>query len=153
MRREKRKSWGEYFMEMALLVAERSNCTRRHTGSILVHNNQMFASGYNGTPKGLKNCDEGGCPRCASKVPSGKELEDCLCSHAEENAIVQSAFLGIQTKGATLYCTLCPCTHCTKMVINSGIKKVVFLKPYSHLKQTSRLFAKAGISFKKLTLS
>ena len=83
-----------------------------------------ISTGYNGTPRGVTNCFEGGCPRCSSNAPSGTGLGDCICSHAEENSITQAAYHGISTKGATIYVTLSPCLTCAKMIINAGIETV-----------------------------
>lgn len=117
-----RPSWEDYYMDIAKAVSKRSNCIRRQVGAVIVRDQRIIATGYNGTPRGTKNCDEGGCPRCAGNTPSGTALGECLCSHAEENAIVQSAYHGISVKGADIYSTLQPCLTCTKMIINSGIK-------------------------------
>ena len=100
-----RPSWDQYFMNIAKAVATRSNCCRRQVAAVLVRDGRIIATGYNGTPRGVRNCDEGGCPRCNSDTPSGAGLTECLCSHAEENAIVQSAYHGIAVRGAVLYTT------------------------------------------------
>ena len=112
-------------MDIALVVASRSNCSRRHVAAVIVKDQRIISTGYNGTPRGIKNCDEGGCPRCNSDVPSGHSLGECLCSHAEENSITQAAYHGIAVKDATLYTTYSPCLMCAKMIINAGIKEVV----------------------------
>ncbi|MBI2075649.1 MAG: dCMP deaminase family protein [Candidatus Aenigmarchaeota archaeon] len=117
--------WDRYFMNVAHAVKERASCSRRKVGAILVKEKQIISTGYNGTPAGTKNCNEGGCGRCASDVPSGKELDKCACCHAEENAIVQAARHGMNTAGATMYTTFTSCVQCAKMIINAGIKKVV----------------------------
>jgi dCMP deaminase len=122
-----RPDWDEYFMNIARAVRTRSNCTSAAKGAILVRDKQIVSTGYNGTPRGLKNCNEGGCKRCADRVlqTSGQKLDECTCSHAEENAIVQAALHGIPTKGATLYTTFTPCLTCAKMIINAGIVRIV----------------------------
>lgn len=127
----KRPSWDEYFMAIAHVVATRSNCRRRQVAAVIVKDNRIISTGYNGTPRGIKNCNEGGCRRCNSDVSSGKNLDECLCSHAEENAITQAAYHGISVKGATLYTTYSPCLMCAKMIINSGIAKVVYNESYA----------------------
>ena len=86
-----RPSWDEYFMEIAQVVAKRSNCSRRKVAAVITKENHLLSTGYNGTPRGVKNCFDGGCPRCAGKTPSGKGLDECLCVHAEQNAICQAA--------------------------------------------------------------
>jgi dCMP deaminase len=101
----------------------------------------------------VKNCFEGGCPRCAGKALSGKDLGECFCSHAEENAITQAAYHGIALRGATLYCTMSPCLLCARMIINAGICEVVFEKPYEFSSQTRRLFREAGVGCRRLRRS
>jgi dCMP deaminase len=145
-----RPSWDEYFMETAQVVAKRSNCVRRHVGAVIMKDNHILSAGYNGTPRGVKNCFEGGCPRCASNAPSGSGLGECLCSHAEENAIVQSAYHGIRTKGATIYVTLSPCLTCAKMIINAGIVEVVYDEEYRFTDQTRALLAQAGVKCRRI---
>lgn len=125
-----RPGWDEYFMNIAKVAALRSNCIKRKVAAVTVKDKRIIATGYNGTPRGIKNCNEGGCPRCNSFGASGKGLEECLCSHAEENSIVQSAYHGVNITGATLYTTFSPCLMCTKMILNSGIKEVVYNAAY-----------------------
>lgn len=127
-----RPSWDDYFMSIAEAVKARSTCLTRQIGAILVKDKRIIATGYNGTPKGLQHCNEGGCNRCAGRTPetSGKNLDSCACSHAEENAIVQTALHGNSSKDATIYTTYTPCTTCAKMIINSGISRIVAKKPY-----------------------
>lgn len=123
-----RPSWDEYFMNIAHAAKARADCTRRTVGAIIVKGKQIVSTGYNGTPRGLKNCSEGGCERCnadETQYPRGKDLDKCACNHAEENAIVQAALHGISTDGGTLYTTNNPCTICAKMIMNAGIKKIV----------------------------
>jgi dCMP deaminase len=133
-----RPSWDEYFMNMAAVAATRSNCIKRHIGAIIVKDRQIVSTGYNGTPKGIKNCNEGGCPRCWTLADSGTRLDECLCVHAEENAIVQAACNGISIKGSALYTTFCPCSYCAKSIINAGIMKVVYRDELVLLKDESR---------------
>jgi len=124
-------SWDQYFLNIAEVVSTRSNCCRRHVGALLVSDNRIISTGYNGTPKGYTDCNDGGCPRCNnSGVKSGDGLEECLCVHAEANAIIQAAYYGATVKGSTLYCTLEPCLSCSKLIINSGIKKIVYRESY-----------------------
>jgi dCMP deaminase len=91
---------------------------------------RIISTGYNGTPRGVRNCNEGGCPRCNSFVEGGTRLDECLCSHAEENAITQAAYHGVAVRGGTLYTTLSPCLMCTKMIINAGLAEVAFNAEY-----------------------
>ncbi len=150
--KRKRPSWDEYFLNIAKVVASRSNCMKRKVAAVIVKDKRIISTGYNGTPRGVRNCDEGGCPRCNSFAESGARLDECLCSHGEENAIVQASYHGISIREATLYCTLSPCLICTKMIINAGIKEVVFNKDYPLNDTASMLFQQAGISLRKYHL-
>jgi dCMP deaminase len=127
--KSKRPSWDEYFMQVAQVVKTRSTCLSSAKGAVLVLGKQIISTGYNGTPAGTRHCDEGGCARCLAvkegRLKSGQNLDACKCGHSEENAIVQAAKNGIPTLGSTLYSTHSPCTYCSKMIINAGIKKVV----------------------------
>jgi dCMP deaminase len=125
-----RPAWDDYFMHITKAVARRANCMKRKVGAIIVKDRRIISTGYNGTPRGIKNCNEGGCKRCNSFAKSGNSLGECVCSHAEENAIVQSAYHGISIKDAVCYTTLSPCITCSKMIINAGIKKVVYNSAY-----------------------
>jgi dCMP deaminase len=133
-RSTRRPSWDEYFIEVANVVKSRSTCLSSAKGAVLVLGRQIISTGYNGTPAGTKHCDEGGCARCLAvkegRLKSGMELENCACCHAEENAIVQAARNGIRTAGCTLYSTHSPCTFCSKMIINAGIRRVVASNSY-----------------------
>ncbi|MCR4804867.1 MAG: cytidine/deoxycytidylate deaminase family protein [Clostridia bacterium] len=126
----KRPTWDEYFMEMAELARQRSTCLRRAVGAVIVKNNRVIATGYNGVPKGIRHCEETGCLRQQMNVPSGKMHELCRGLHAEQNAIIQAACMGGGVEGATLYCTTQPCVICTKMIINAGIRRVVIKESY-----------------------
>lgn len=125
-----RPSWEEYFMEIALLVARRSTCLRRQVGALLVKHKNILATGYNGTPSGIRHCNETGCLREAQQIPSGQRHELCRGLHAEQNAIIQAAKHGVNISGATLYCSNSPCVICSKMIINAGIEKVFYLEGY-----------------------
>ncbi len=140
-----RPSWDEYFMSIARVVATRSNCIKRKVGAIIVKDKRVISTGYNGTPRGVKNCNEGGCPRCNAFAESGKNLEECYCSHGEENAIIQAAYHGISTKGATLYTTFSPCLLCTKMILNAGIVEVVYNAEYPLAEGSLKLLKEAGV--------
>jgi dCMP deaminase len=113
--------------------------------AVVVKDRRIVSTGYNGTPRGVRNCYEGGCPRCAGSSPSGADLGECICSHAEENAITQAAYHGISLNGAVLYSTLSPCLQCAKMIINAGIGEVVYDEEYAFGAQTRALFAQAGV--------
>ena len=138
-------------MDIAHVVARRSNCRRRQVAAIIVSDRRIISTGYNGTPRGIRNCFEGGCPRCASKAGSGRNLSECICAHAEENAIVQAAYHGISVRGGVLYCTISPCLLCAKMIINAGISEVVYEHEYHFSEQTRSLFREAGVKYRKLS--
>jgi dCMP deaminase len=148
----KRPDWHTYFMQIARMVALRSNCMKRKVAAVIVKDKRIISTGYNGTPRGVKNCNEGGCPRCNSFADSGTNLGDCLCSHAEENAIVQAAYHGIRLEGATLYSTYSPCLICTKMIINAGILEVFFNLAYPLNEVARRLLEEAGVESHQLQL-
>jgi dCMP deaminase len=151
-RSNSRPQWDEYFMNIATVVAARSNCIRRQVAAIIVVDKRIISTGYNGTPRGTKNCNEGGCPRCAESPESGKRLDECLCSHGEENAIVQAAYHGTSVKGGVLYSTCSPCLICTKMIINAGISEVVFNEEYPLAETSLALLEEAGVRVRKLKL-
>jgi len=139
-----RPSWSEYFMTITKMVAKRSTCLRRHVGAILVKDKRILATGYNGAPAGLRHCEEVGCLRKDSSVPSGQRHELCRGLHAEQNAIIQAAYHGIPIAGSTLYCTNKPCVICTKMIINAGIERVVYEEGYND-PLADQMLAEAGI--------
>ncbi len=145
-----RPGWDEYFMNIAKVVALRSNCLKRKVAAVIVRDKRIISTGYNGTPRGVKNCNEGGCPRCNSFAKSGSGLEDCYCSHAEENSITQSAYHGVNIKGATLYTTFSPCLMCTKMIINSGIAEVIFNTDYPMGETSLKLLHQARVKVRQL---
>ena len=145
-----RPGWDEYFMEIAKVVAKRSNCSRRQVAAVIVQSNHLISTGYNGTPRGVKNCFAGGCPRCAGKVKSGENLDECLCVHAEQNAICQAAYYGHATAGSTIYVTISPCLTCAKLIINAGIKEVVYGGDYPHQDAVKKLFRQAGVKCRRL---
>ncbi len=141
-----RPGWDEYFMGIAHLLASRANCIRRKVAAVVVRNQRIISTGYNGTPRGVKNCFDGGCPRCLSGASSGENAGDCICNHAEENAIVQAAYHGVSVRKGTLYCTLGPCLACTRMIINADIREVVYESRYCFSKQSLGLFETTGIT-------
>jgi dCMP deaminase len=125
-----RPSWNQYFSSITRMVATRSTCLRRHVGAILVKEKRILSTGYNGAPAGLKHCIEVGCLREEAGIPSGTRHELCRALHAEQNAIVQSAYHGISIAGSTLYCTNKPCVICSKMLINAGIQRIFYDEGY-----------------------
>jgi dCMP deaminase len=149
MSRFLRPSWDEYFMNIAKVVAMRGNCMKRKIAAIIVKDRQVVSTGYNGTPRGAKNCNEGGCPRCNGMAQSGTALDECLCCHGEENAITQAAYHGTSLKGTTLYTTYAPCLLCTKMIINSGIAEVVYNQDYPLNDRALALLEECGIILRR----
>ncbi len=142
-----RISWDEYFMEMAELAGKRSTCNRRHVGAVIVRENQILSTGYNGAPKGLPNCcDLGECLRQKLNIPSGERHELCRAVHAENNAITQCAVNGVSCKGGTLYVTASPCTMCTKQIINAGIVRVVAKELYPD-EMAKEMIEQSGVKF------
>jgi dCMP deaminase len=121
-----RPSWDQYFIEMTNVAQKRSTCLRRQVGALIVKNNHILATGYNGVPSGITHCEFTGCLRQQLKVPSGQRHELCRGLHAEQNAILQAAYHGVSINGATLYCNTKPCSICTKMIINAGIVRIVY---------------------------
>jgi dCMP deaminase len=147
-----RPSWDEYFMAIARVVASRSNCVKRKVAAVITLDRRLISTGYNGTPRGVRNCNEGGCPRCNSFAEGGSRLDECLCSHGEENAITQAAYHGVSVRGGTLYTTFCPCLICTKMIINSGIAEVVYNADYPMGDVSLGLLREAGVKVRQVAL-
>lgn len=141
-----RPSWDEYFIEITKLVASRSTCLRRQVGAVIVKDNRIITTGYNGAPRKMAHCAElGGCMREKLGIPSGERQEICRATHAEQNAIIQASIMGVSIDGGTCYVTDSPCSLCAKMLINAGIKRVVFIGRYpDELAMT--FFEEAGVS-------
>ena len=125
-----RPSWDEYFMRMAFMAATRSNCVRRKVGAVIVKEKRIMSTGYNGPPRGALHCDEAGCLRDQLKVPAGERRELCRGLHAEQNAVIQAAYNGTAIKDSIIYVTTHPCSDCSKMIINAGIKEIIFSEGY-----------------------
>ena len=140
----KRPDWDTYFMNIADVVSTRATCLKRQVGAVIVKDKQILATGYNGAPRGMKHGAEVGCIREQLEVPSGTHHELCRGLHAEQNAIIQAARNGVNIDGATLYCTFLPCVICAKMVINAGLKRIVF-KGYYPDELAVQMFAESGI--------
>ncbi|MDD5449155.1 MAG: cytidine/deoxycytidylate deaminase family protein [Candidatus Omnitrophica bacterium] len=138
----KRPGWDEYFLEVANLVSKRATCLRRRVGAVLVKDKKILATGYNGAPSGITHCETAGCLRQRLRVPSGERHELCRGLHAEQNVLLQAALYGVGTKDSTLYVTNQPCIICAKMIINAGIKEIVFLGAYPD--KMAREFLKAA---------
>ncbi len=151
MKRSDYISWDEYFMGIAMLAAKRSKDPNTQVGACIVsQDNIIISTGYNGTPRGVKNCFDDGCPRCSGHAPSGTGLDECLCVHAEQNAICQAAKHGNAIDGGCIYVTCSPCLTCLKLIINSGIKEVIFGEWYREFNdQEKNLIRESGIKVKK----
>ena len=120
-----------YYLDIAEVVCERSTCLRRQFGAIIVKNDEIISTGYNGAPRGIAHCaDRGGCLRQKLGIPSGERHELCMALHAEQNAIIQAATLGQSIEGASIYVTHQPCVICAKMIINAGIRRIVVKEGY-----------------------
>jgi dCMP deaminase len=148
-----RPSWDEYFMSIARVVASRSNCVKRRVGAVIAVDRRIISTGYNGTPRGVRNCNEGGCPRCNSFAEGGTRLDECLCSHGEENAITQASYHGVSVRAGTLYTTFSPCLMCTKMIINAGLEEVAFNASYPVGDVSLALLREAGVKVRRVGLS
>ncbi|KAF9131290.1 Deoxycytidine monophosphate (dCMP) deaminase [Mortierella sp. 14UC] len=139
-----RPSWDSYFMYLANLAARRSNCMKRRVGCVLVREKRVIATGYNGTPKNLMNCNEGGCSRCNQATPCGKGLDRCLCMHAEENALLEAGRERVG-KESTIYCNTCPCLGCAIKIVQVGVSEVVYSESYGMDDLTAEVFRNAGV--------
>ncbi|BGP23442.1 dCMP deaminase [Rhodotorula toruloides] len=177
-----RPSWDTYFMLLASLASLRSNCMKRRVGAVLVRDKRVVSTGYNGTPRGVKNCSEGGCGRCNSHGDGfgeaegpedvddeaemlaandqrkgmsrvGEALDECLCLHAEENALLEAGrerVSGGGTAGATLYCNTCPCLRCTVKIVQCGVKEVIYSLSYSMDSASRRVMEEAGVVLRQI---
>jgi len=126
-----RPGWNEYFMDISEMVATRSTCLRRKVGAVLVLENRILATGYNGSPTGLRHCDVVGCIRDNQGIDSGRDLHLCRGSHAEANLITQCAKFGIRAEDSTLYINASPCSLCMKLLINVGVKRIFYRELYN----------------------
>lgn len=142
----KRPNWDEYFMDVTKAVAKRATCDRGRSGCVIAKNKQILVTGYVGSAAGLPHCDEVGHQMKTVRHEDGHESNHCVrTTHAEQNAIVQAAKLGVSIEGATLYCKMTPCTVCARMIINSGIARVVCEKRYHAGQEGEDMFRRVGI--------
>jgi len=137
-----------YFMEMAHLISTRSTCVRRQVGAVIVKDKRVLTTGYNGSPKGTMHCEELGCLRVQKNIPSGTMHELCRGVHAEQNAVIQAAYFGISIAGGTIYTTTYPCSMCSKILINAGIKELVYSDSYPD-ELSQKLFNETNITVRK----
>lgn len=146
-----RPGWDLYFMQLADLAALRSNCMKRRVGCVLAQGKRVVSTGYNGTPRGMKNCNEGGCPRCnSSGNKAGAALDTCLCLHAEENALLEAGRERIRD-GSILYCNTCPCLTCSVKIAQVGISEVVYSTGYHLDSAAAAIFEEAGVKLRQFS--
>ncbi|KAJ3334900.1 Deoxycytidine monophosphate (dCMP) deaminase [Kappamyces sp. JEL0680] len=145
-----RPSWDTYFMALCELASKRSNCMKRRVGCILVSESRVLSTGYNGTPKNVRNCNQGGCPRCNGNASCGAGLDNCICIHAEENALLEVGRDRISHQPVTLYCNTCPCLGCAKKIVQVGIREVVYAQDYGMDDLTKSLLVEAGVTMRKI---
>ncbi|KAF2195628.1 hypothetical protein K469DRAFT_699213 [Zopfia rhizophila CBS 207.26] len=145
-----RPSWDQYFMQLADLAAHRSNCMKRRVGCVVVREKRVISTGYNGTPRGMTNCNEGGCPRCNNASRAGVDLSTCLCLHAEENALLEAGRDRIGEK-SILYCNTCPCLTCSVKITQVGISEVVYNQGYMVDTKTAEIFAESGVKLRQFS--
>lgn len=142
----------EYYMGLALMAAARSTCLSRRVGAVIVDNDGVVSTGYNGPPRGLPHCEDlGGCQRKLAK--SGDDLNACRAVHAELNAIIQASRIGVPVRNATMYCTYSPCKNCMAAIINSGIFIVYYMKKYADFSISYKMAEEAGVTLAQLSIS
>ena len=123
-----------YFMGIALAVRERADCKGQKVGAVVVTEDRIIATGYNGTPQNMTNCSDGGCLRCENRgkiYASGTAYDLCICVHAEQNAILSAARFGISVQGSTLYSTTQPCFGCLKEMLQAKISQVYYIHDWT----------------------
>lgn len=144
----KRPSWDEYFMSIADMVGTRATCDRGRSGCVIVKDKRILTTGYVGSPLGVVHCDDVGHEMHIVIDMDGKESRHCIrTTHAEQNAIVQAARIGVALSGATLYCKMTPCYVCAKLIITAGIKKVIAQKDYHAGDRSKEIFKEAMVEF------
>lgn len=141
-----RPTWDDYFINVALHVADRASCVKTKVGAVIVKEKRIVSTGFNGTPHNVPNCQDGYCPRCHKNIKQGEGMESCFCIHAEENSIIEVG--REKCNGGTIYVTFSPCLHCAKLIIQSGIKKVVYLNEYN-AEFSFTLLKAAGVEIEK----
>ncbi|MCL6558004.1 MAG: cytidine/deoxycytidylate deaminase family protein [Firmicutes bacterium] len=150
MRDKLRPDWDVYFLTVAMVVSTRSTCLRRKVGAVIVKDHRILATGYNGAPSGLEHCLDVGCLRERQGIKSGERHELCRGLHAEQNALLQAAVYGVGIGGATLYATHQPCILCAKMLVQAGIRRVIFGGPYPD-ELAQAIFAEAGVQLEQFS--
>ena len=148
---EERPTWDEYFMSIAKSAATRSTCISSGKGAAITVENHIVALGYSGAPAGVESCYEKGyCVKREKGFSHGTGHEVCLAVHAEMNAILSAARIGVKINGGTIYCTHKPCSFCAKLIINSGIKRVVYAEEYAS-QSTDDMLKEAQVVVERLT--
>lgn len=134
----------EYYMGIALAVRAKANCRGSRVGSLIVKDNRIISTGYNGTPSGMTNCLDGGCHRCRDreKYPKGQAYDLCICVHAEQNSILAAARFGISVEGADLYTTMQPCFGCIKEMLQVRIQRVFYLQAWTPMEDGREEYAR-----------
>lgn len=143
-----------YYMGIAFAVREKANCTGNRIGAVIVKDNRVISTGYNGVPEGMTNCLDGGCLRCENpngQFPSGHGYDLCICVHAEQNAVLSAARFGIAVEGSTIYTTMQPCFGCAKELAQAKIIKVVYLHPWMPSDADPVMNSKKKAEYKKIT--
>jgi dCMP deaminase len=139
-----RPSWDEYYIQLLEVIKTRSTCLRRQVAAVIVKDKQIISTGYNGAPRGVFHCEQIGCLREKQNIPSGERHELCRGIHAEQNAIIQAAIHGTAIEGSEIYITHSPCSLCSKMLINAGIKRIIFNGDYPD-EMAMELLSEAGV--------
>jgi len=143
-----RPSWDEYFLKLVIMVGSRGTCDRGRSGCVIVKDKRILATGYVGSPIGIEHCDDVGHEMHTVIHEDGRESRHCIrTSHAEQNAIANAARFGTALDGATLYCQMTPCYTCAKMIINSGIKRVVVNNDYHAGDRSKEIFFQSGVEY------
>lgn len=143
-----RPTWDEYFVQIMEIVGSRGTCDRGKSGCVIVKDKRIISTGYVGAPIGCKHCDEVGHEMHTVVHEDESQSRHCIrTTHAEQNAIVQAARIGVSTEGSVLYCKMTPCYACAKMIINSGVIRVVALKDYHGGTRSKDLFKEANVEF------
>ncbi|WWD01613.1 hypothetical protein V866_008558 [Kwoniella sp. B9012] len=144
-----RPGWDTYFMTLASLASHRSNCMKRRVGALLVRSKRILSTGYNGTPRGTKNCNMGGCWRCNGSARGGEALDECLCLHAEENALLEAGRERIGDD-SVIYCNTCPCLRCSVKIVQCGVREVVYNQSYSMDEASAAVLKEGGVILRQL---
>ena len=146
-----RPSWDEYFMKITEVVGERATCDRGRSGCVVVKDKRILVTGYVGAPAGVAHCDEIGHEMHTVINEDGTQSQHCIrTTHAEQNAIANAARKGVSVEGGTLYCHMTPCYTCAKILINSGIRRIVSNKDYHASKRSKEVFKEAGVELSVL---